>query len=315
MARLEIRKLKRVSRVEIAQQPITIGRSSHNDIVLRDERISRDHCIIEIADGCVKVRDLGSRTGTYVNNSRITEAILHHHDRISIGPFVLVFRDTEGAFAAELLNSPAPAATSSTVGDEQQSRGGDLQQLEAAQHLMQQQTAQIAELTASAAALHVQLLDKSEQVTSLQREVESLVQRQRNTEATRQTALDRIDRTEQKLADLAGHVRSLDEAACRLAAMQERLANAERAWAEADDRAGRNGASEDLIDQRNRASAALDQANGQRDAAISELQRAISDVRRAIDHASSRAVSDHETEAKPPTSSRQWWRFGARRHA
>lgn len=315
MARLEIRKLKRVSRVEIAQQPITIGRSSRNHIVLRDERVSRDHCIIEIADGCVKVRDLGSRTGTFVNNVRVTEAILHHHDRISIGPFVLVFRDSEGAFATQAENSPAPAAASSTTADEQSSRTADLQQLEAAQQLMAQQTAQIAELTASAAALHSQLMDKTEQIASLQREVESLVQRQRNTEATRQTALDRIDRTEQKLADLACHVRSLDEAASRLASVQEQLAHAERAWAEADERAGRDGASEDLNDQRNECSAALDRLNRQRDAAINELQRALSEVRRAAERTPRTAVSNHATEAKPATSSRQWWRFGARRQA
>jgi hypothetical protein len=316
VARLEIRKLKHISRVEIAQRPITIGRSSQNEIVLRDESVSRDHCIIEIVGGCAKVRDLGSRTGTFVNSMKIAETVLRHRDRIAIGPFVLEFRDSEGAFG-EMRDQQPPDAALEAPSDHNAdaSVASDLQQLEAVQGLMEQQTAQIAELTAGAASLHSQVMDKTQQITSLQSEVESLVQRQRHTEATRQTALDRIDRTERRLAELATNVRSLDDAACRLAAVQEQLAHAERAWAQADEHAARDGASTELINRRNQSSAALDRLNRQRDAAIDELQRAIAQVRRAAEHTPLQSVSDHETEAKPPTSARQWWRFGARRHA
>src|SRR5947209_4387838 len=46
---------------------LTIGQSSRNDVVVRDERVSRRHCVIEWSDGVVRVRDLGSTNGTAVN--------------------------------------------------------------------------------------------------------------------------------------------------------------------------------------------------------------------------------------------------------
>ena len=316
MARLEIRKLKPVSRVEIAQKSITIGRSSRNDVVLRDERVSREHCIIEVAEGSARARDLGSRTGTFVNNIRISEAILRHHDRISVGPFVLVFRDTEGVFGAISDERSHLIETSSIDNNVQELAGkADAQQIEAAQQLLQQQTAQIAELTANTAMLHVQLLEKSEHAAALQREMESLVQRQRNTEATRQTALDRLDRTQRKIADLSAHLQMLGQAACRLEAVQSQLAAAEREWAEADERADRDGASADLLNRRSQSSAALDRLNRQRDAMIDQLRTVIADVCRPMDQTPHQLASDHETEAKPKGSTRQWWRFGAGRHA
>src|SRR6185369_16253578 len=37
---------------------LSIGQSSRNDVVVRDERVSRRHCVIEWSDGVVRVRDL-----------------------------------------------------------------------------------------------------------------------------------------------------------------------------------------------------------------------------------------------------------------
>src|SRR5262245_6603211 len=45
---------------------LTVGQSSRNDVVLRDERVSRRHCVIEVGRGCVRVRDLNSTNGTMV---------------------------------------------------------------------------------------------------------------------------------------------------------------------------------------------------------------------------------------------------------
>jgi len=66
---------------------LIIGRLPGNDIVINDKYVSRRHCSLNIYDdGRVSIRDLGSKTGTYVNGKRITgEYFLEPHDRIRIG--------------------------------------------------------------------------------------------------------------------------------------------------------------------------------------------------------------------------------------
>jgi DNA-binding NtrC family response regulator len=64
---------------------LTIGQSSRNDVVVRDERVSRRHCVIEWSDGVVRVRDLGSTNGTTVNGLRVSSADLSGGGIITIG--------------------------------------------------------------------------------------------------------------------------------------------------------------------------------------------------------------------------------------
>ena len=63
----------------------TIGQSSKNAIVLRDQRISRRHCVIEVEGGFVRVRDLASTNGTFVNGLRVASAELLPGSVVSIG--------------------------------------------------------------------------------------------------------------------------------------------------------------------------------------------------------------------------------------
>jgi DNA-binding NtrC family response regulator len=64
---------------------LTVGQSSRNDVVLRDERVSRRHCVIEVARDCVRVRDLNSTNGTMVNGLRVTSADLTTGGTIGVG--------------------------------------------------------------------------------------------------------------------------------------------------------------------------------------------------------------------------------------
>jgi pSer/pThr/pTyr-binding forkhead associated (FHA) protein len=43
---------------QLAEQPITIGRSADADIVLLDERVSRIHCGVRLWDGDFYIKDL-----------------------------------------------------------------------------------------------------------------------------------------------------------------------------------------------------------------------------------------------------------------
>jgi len=61
------------------------------DVTLNDPDVSRKHALIERGEGGqVILRDLSSRNGTYVNNQKISNTILHSGDRILIGTTVAI---------------------------------------------------------------------------------------------------------------------------------------------------------------------------------------------------------------------------------
>ena len=64
---------------------LTIGRQSSCDLQLSSAFVSRDHAEIAHVDGHFRLRDRGSRFGTFVNNERITERVIAHGDCIRFG--------------------------------------------------------------------------------------------------------------------------------------------------------------------------------------------------------------------------------------
>ncbi|MDR3267443.1 MAG: FHA domain-containing protein [Tannerella sp.] len=71
---------------------LRIGKSSANDIVISDVRVSSNHAIITIHDsGEVKLKDLNSTNGTYVNGHRITiETSITANDVVKVGNIITV---------------------------------------------------------------------------------------------------------------------------------------------------------------------------------------------------------------------------------
>jgi pSer/pThr/pTyr-binding forkhead associated (FHA) protein len=66
-------------------QSYVIGRDQPHDAGLNDEYAAAEHCELSMSDGRVCLRDLGSSTGTSVNDSRITESVLSNGDEFSLG--------------------------------------------------------------------------------------------------------------------------------------------------------------------------------------------------------------------------------------
>jgi DNA-binding NtrC family response regulator len=66
-------------------RPLTIGQSRRCDVVLRDPRVSREHCGVEPDAGGVRVRDLGSTNGTFVNGVRVDTAELRAGSLLDLG--------------------------------------------------------------------------------------------------------------------------------------------------------------------------------------------------------------------------------------
>jgi len=64
---------------------VVVGRAVTSDVPIYDPTISRRHAEVSLADGGVKVKDVGSSNGTFLNGARITEAIAAENDVITFG--------------------------------------------------------------------------------------------------------------------------------------------------------------------------------------------------------------------------------------
>ena len=71
--------------VSVPSGPFTIGRSSDTQLQLNDAHVSRRHAELIQEGSLWRVRDLGSRGGTFVNDAKVDEAALKAGDRIRIG--------------------------------------------------------------------------------------------------------------------------------------------------------------------------------------------------------------------------------------
>jgi predicted component of type VI protein secretion system len=93
--------------------PVTIGRSRDVALTLPHPLVSRRHCEIFACDGRLKVRDLGSRNGTYVANARVDEAWLESGELLTIGN--VTFRAVYGEPAAGGASSQGTVRLAETV--------------------------------------------------------------------------------------------------------------------------------------------------------------------------------------------------------
>lgn len=82
---------------------LTFGRSSDNDVVLRDFSISRYHARIEFEDGVARVIDLDSTNGVKINETIVASGPLAAGDVLTIGSFTIVVdhsADTEAGMSS-----------------------------------------------------------------------------------------------------------------------------------------------------------------------------------------------------------------------
>ncbi len=77
----------------LADTVTTAGRNPECTVFLDDVTVSRKHASIRATPDGYMVRDEGSLNGTYVNNERISSAILRSGDEVLIGKFRLLFLD------------------------------------------------------------------------------------------------------------------------------------------------------------------------------------------------------------------------------
>jgi uncharacterized protein (TIGR02996 family) len=81
-------------RVQIDGAEATIGRHSSSDVQLPRGNVSKRQARIVRRDDAIIVIDLKSTNGTYVNGKKITSPfiVVHEHDKIYIGDYLIVVR-------------------------------------------------------------------------------------------------------------------------------------------------------------------------------------------------------------------------------
>src|SRR5918999_1619357 len=100
----------------IARDMTVIGRREDCDLRIPLGEVSRKHCRL-VRDGDVlKLEDLGSSNGTFLNGQRVQEALLSPGDTIQVGPVVFVLQvdgvPTDDELRPVTLESAAASAMS-----------------------------------------------------------------------------------------------------------------------------------------------------------------------------------------------------------
>jgi pSer/pThr/pTyr-binding forkhead associated (FHA) protein len=77
--------------VPLTKDRTTIGRRSHNDLVIDNLAVSGEHAVMIMSGDDVYLEDLGSTNGTTVNGQPIKKHLLQHADTVEIGKYRLRF--------------------------------------------------------------------------------------------------------------------------------------------------------------------------------------------------------------------------------
>jgi predicted component of type VI protein secretion system len=96
-----------------------IGRREDCDLRIPLGEVSRKHCRILRDGDSLKLEDLGSSNGTFLNGQRVQEAILSPGDTLQVGPVVFVLQ-IDGQPSDDELRpvTMEPAAAGAALGDD-----------------------------------------------------------------------------------------------------------------------------------------------------------------------------------------------------
>lgn len=103
----------------VSKGTTVIGRREDCDLRIAVGDVSRKHCrVITDADGEMRVEDLGSSNGTFVNGHRVQNSTLNAGDTLQVGPVVFIVQvdgapaldDVSPRTRASVADSDVPAA-------------------------------------------------------------------------------------------------------------------------------------------------------------------------------------------------------------
>ncbi len=95
-------------RMPLGLEPITIGRASTNQVVLRDPSVSSRHAIIALKDQAYWITDTGSTNGTLLNQQRLVPQVssqLHPGDTIRLGNITCTYEVLDRPFRSSVSSA------------------------------------------------------------------------------------------------------------------------------------------------------------------------------------------------------------------
>lgn len=117
----------------IARDMTVIGRREDCDLRIPLGEVSRKHCRLVRDGDTLKIEDLGSSNGTFLNARRVQEAMLSPGDSIQVGPVVFVLQ-IDGVPADDELSpvslDAAAGGAASGSGMDEAAEGGELEELD-----------------------------------------------------------------------------------------------------------------------------------------------------------------------------------------
>src|SRR3954469_18128938 len=107
----------------IARDMTVIGRREDCDLRIPLGEVSRKHCRLVRDGDTLKLEDLGSSNGTFLNGQRVQEALLSPGDTIQVGPVVFALQ-IDGEPPEEDLR-PVTAGAAGAAAEEEVPLGED----------------------------------------------------------------------------------------------------------------------------------------------------------------------------------------------
>lgn len=105
----------RPERKLLEEFPFSIGRNENCSLHIDSGRVSREHAVIDRADGVYRVRDVGSTNGTFLNGQLVRESVLRSGDLLVIADLEFTFchggAKAIRATATQIIDSGASETT------------------------------------------------------------------------------------------------------------------------------------------------------------------------------------------------------------
>lgn len=97
-------------KIVVEELPAMIGRDASAEVCMEDDSwVGHFQCILDQERGKLRVLDLGTRTGTFVNGVRVKRAVLLPGDMLTVGRTDFVVQYDVTPLAAELMHECAGA--------------------------------------------------------------------------------------------------------------------------------------------------------------------------------------------------------------
>ncbi|MBF0294981.1 MAG: FHA domain-containing protein [Magnetococcales bacterium] len=81
-----------IKEIPLDKEIVTIGRGWGNDIRIPYDSLSRFHAqVTRAGPDKYLIKDMASKNGTFVNDSKVREHRLKHKDRVTLGKYTLTF--------------------------------------------------------------------------------------------------------------------------------------------------------------------------------------------------------------------------------